>query len=351
MRAYVLNDVGDFSLKNIETPRPKSGEVIVKVKAAGICGSDIPRAYVTGAHKHPIVLGHEFSGVVDSVGDGVDLKWVGKRVGVFPLIPCNKCTQCQEEHYEMCSDYSYLGSRTDGGFAHMVAVPQWNLIELPEEVSFESAAMLEPMAVAAHAIRRANLNSEDKVVVCGMGTIGLLVVMCLKEMGIRNIYAIYNKDIQKQCLMDIGLESTDCCDSRTGNVESWIMEKTNGQGVNAFFECVGKNDTVNYGLRSVAPSGKIMLVGNPHSDMCFDKNTYWKLLRRQITVFGTWNSSFTHNDLDDWNYVLKKLKDGRLRPEKFISHRYSFEDLLQGFEKMRDKEEYVKIIMCNDDNI
>lgn len=348
MKAYYLRDVGKFNIEDIPEPQLRDGEVIVDVKAAGICGSDIPRIYETGAHVHPIVIGHEFSGIVSNVGKNVDGGWMGKRVGIFPLIPCKTCEQCRKEQYEMCRNYSYLGSRTDGGFAEKVAVPEWNLIKLPENVSFEEAAMLEPMAVAVHAMRRIAPTEKDSVMVVGMGTIGLLLVMFLKEQGVKNIYVVYNKDSQKKYISDMGILDIDCCDSRKQDVEKWIKNKTNEQGVDIFFECVGKNETAALAINCVASAGKVMLVGNPHSNMMFDKATYWKVLRNQLAVYGTWNSSFTHKEDDDWHYVLGRVNERKIQPKELISHRFGFDDILQGFEIMRDKkEDYVKIMLSN----
>ena len=146
MKAQVLFDINNLQLQEIVIPTLKPSEVLVKVHATGICGSDIPRIYETGAHRHPLICGHEFSGEVVEVAEDVNNNWVGKKVGIFPLIPCNNCASCKNKKYEMCKNYNYLGSRCDGGFAEYVAVPEWNLIELPERVTYEQAAMLEPTA-------------------------------------------------------------------------------------------------------------------------------------------------------------------------------------------------------------
>ena len=142
MKAWVLEDVGDIQYKEAAKPHISENEVLVAVKAAGICGSYIPRIYQTGAHQMPLIPGHEFAGQVVQTGENADAKWRNKRVGIFPLIPCWKCIACIKGQYELCRNYSYLGSRRDGGFAEYVAVPERNLIELPENVSYEEAAML-----------------------------------------------------------------------------------------------------------------------------------------------------------------------------------------------------------------
>lgn len=350
MKAYVLRGINQFSLEEVQKPVPKENEVLVSVKATGICGSDIPRIYKSGTYSYPLIPGHEFSGVVEKSGADVNQSLCGKRVGIFPLIPCGNCAPCRNKQYEMCRNYSYLGSRRNGGFAEYVVVPAGNLIELPDNVSYEEAAMLEPMAVAVHAMRRVQPSKADTVAVCGMGTIGLLLVMFLKEAGIKNILAVGNKEFQRQSVLRFGLPEDAYCDSRTMDVEQWMKCKTNGKGVDVFFECVGKNETLIQAVNSTTPAGRITLVGNPYSDMCLEKPVYWKILRNQLTVTGTWNSSFSFAsdedvEADDWHYVLQKLEQRLINPAELITHRFSLENLEKGFRIMRDKsEDYVKVM-------
>ena len=345
MKAYVLHGANDIRYEEVEKPVAKNGEVIVAVKAVGICGSDIPRIYQTGAHVHPLIPGHEFAGRVVEIGSGVDPKWKDKAVGVFPLIPCGECVPCKHKQYEMCRHYNYLGSRCDGGFAEYVAVPERNLIELPFGVSYEQAAMLEPMSVAVHCMRRISPKKDDKVFVYGLGTIGLLLVMFLKESGIENLYVIGNKEFQKSNILKLGIDEGNYCDSKVIDVTGWIMEKTHSIGADCIFECIGKNETVSKCIENAAPAGKVMLVGNPYSDMALDKNIYWKILRNQLTLTGTWNSSFICEEDDDWHYVVNKIANGLVKPEELISHRFSLEGLEKGMQIMRDKsEDYVKVM-------
>ena len=347
MKAYVLHGVNDLRLEDVDIPELQDNEVLVKVKAAGVCGSDIPRIYKTGTYSFPLIPGHEFSGVVEAVAGKDDSRWIGKRVGVFPLIPCKSCAPCKAKKFEMCRHYSYLGSRTNGGFAEYVAVPVWNLIELPDNVTFEQAAMLEPMAVAVHALRGAGVDSEQSVAVLGLGTIGLLLCMFLTQKGVKNIFVIGNKEFQKQQIIKLGIPEDHYCDSRTERVEEWLANRTEERGVDVFFECVGKAETINQAILNTAPGGPVQLVGNPASDILFEKNIYWKILRNQLTVKGSWNSSFTHENNDDWHYVLNALKQGEVAPEKFITKKLAFDKLEQGLSVMRDKtEEYVKIMIC-----
>ncbi|MCI8814354.1 MAG: galactitol-1-phosphate 5-dehydrogenase [Lachnospiraceae bacterium] len=345
MKAFVLHQIGDFRLENAADPKPKEGETLVEVKATGICGSDIPRIYQSGTYSYPLIPGHEFSGVVRETKAATDSRWLDKRVGVFPLIPCRRCAPCLKSQYEMCRNYSYLGSRRNGGFAQYVAVPTDNLIELPESVNFTEAAMLEPMAVAVHAMRRVKINPSDTAVVCGLGTIGLLLLMFLIESGVSKIFALGNKEFQRQTAKKLGLPDGFYCDIRNQDVEKWIQAQTNGLGADVFFECVGKNETLCQAVEFTAPGGKVMLIGNPHAHMALEKQIYWKILRNQLTIAGTWNSSFTHDPKDDWHYALDRLSQKRISPTELISHTFPLEELEQGFRIMRDKtEDYGKIM-------
>lgn len=348
MKAWVLHGINDFRYETVEKPILSNDEVLVAVKAAGICGSDIPRIYRTGTYSYPLIPGHEFAGVVVECGEAVDKSLMDAHVGVFPLIPCGECQPCRNRQYEMCRNYSYLGSRRDGGFAEYVAVPAQNLIRLPDNVTFEEAAMLEPMAVAVHAIRHVTFSDRDTIVVCGLGTIGLLVLMFLLERGngaSQRILVIGNKDFQRRTVAQMGLPQECYCDSRNHDVHEWIMERTNGNGADVFFECVGKGETLAQAVGTAAPAGRIVLVGNPSSDMALEKAVYWKLLRNQLTVTGTWNSSFTRESDDDWHYALDKLSGKRIDPAALITHRFSLGDLERGFQIMLNKEEdYCKVI-------
>ena len=356
MKAQILYGIGNLKLTEIDKPFPKPGEALIKVTDCGICGSDVPRVFKTGAHNMPLIPGHEFTGCVEACDDNPDL--IGKRVGIFPLIPCMKCTQCLSSHYEMCENYNYLGSRRDGGFAEYVCAPLWNLLPLPESVSDEEAAMLEPMAVAVHAMRRALGKSlplpSKSIVVCGLGTIGLLMALFLKDAGFDNVICIGNKDIQKKKLLQMGYPQDSFCDVRYGDPANFIYEKTADQGADCYFECIGRSESYEQAVKCTAPLGTVMLVGNPASDMELSKETYWKILRNQLTLLGTWNSSY-YGPEDDWRYVITRLSawnkeaassKPHFSPADLITHRFSLEDLDKGLDIMRRKsEEYIKIMV------
>lgn len=340
MKAYVLKDINKLVFSEVEKPQAdiENNEVLVKVKAAGVCGSDIPRIFTKGTYNYPLIPGHEFSG---KVVEAKDDELLGKRVGVFPLIPCMKCPQCKKRQYEMCSDYSYIGSRQDGAFAEYVKVPEANLIKIPDNVSFEAAAMMEPMAVAVHAIRSIKPKKDETVAVCGMGPIGMMVTMFLLEMGIEDVIVFANKEHQRKKAIELGV-----------NPKNLGLKD---RPIDVFFECVGTNETINWAINLTAPGGRVMLVGNPASDLELDQNTYWKILRKQLTLKGTWNSSFAMDGFmqfgspDDWHYVLERLANGRIDPTRLITHKYPLNELREGLGIMKDKsEDYIKVMAVID---
>ncbi len=360
MKAWVLHDIGDIRYEDVDVPAAAPGEVRIRVAAAGICGSDVPRICETGAHRMPLIPGHEFAGTVEETGKGVSEFWLGKRVAVFPKIACNKCRMCREGHSELCSDYDYTGSRRDGAFAEYVTVPAKNLLELPEIVPFEQAAMLEPLAVAANAVRTGCGKSDGSfyvpknAAVCGAGPIGLAVVMMLKHLGCEGVFLIANKDAQRKRAGLFGVAENSFCDSRYNDPAKWLSDVTDG-GAEVYFECVGNNESIYYGIESLAPAGRLVLVGNPASDMSFSRDTYWKILRKCLTISGIWNSSFAQVDpgedgcRDDWHFVLDLIAEGGISPEKLISHRFLLEDSDEALKVMRDrKSDRCKVMILTD---
>ena len=144
MKACVLKGINDIECMLIEKPEVSAGNVLVKVKACGICSSDLNRVYRTGAYHYPTVLGHEISGEIVEIGEGVSQEYLGKHVVVFPLLPCNECEYCKEGFYAQCKNYNYFGSRCDGGMAEYLNVPLWNINLIQEPVPYEIAALAEP---------------------------------------------------------------------------------------------------------------------------------------------------------------------------------------------------------------
>ena len=156
----------------------------VKIINVGVCSSDISRAFSNGAYFYPLVMGHEMAGEIVALGQDVTQYKIGDKVAVFPLLPCFKCVACQQESYQQCQDYGYYGSRQDGAYTEYLNVKAWNLLPIPNHISLADAALIEPLAVVLHAIKRAKLLVEEKpmsIAILGAGFLGLLMACILSK--------------------------------------------------------------------------------------------------------------------------------------------------------------------------
>lgn len=343
MKAYVLEAVDKLVYKEVETPKCKSGYALVEVKAACICGSDIPRIFETGTYHFPTIPGHEFAGIVREVVDEEYKELVGERVGIFPLIPCRECNPCKEETFELCRNYNYLGSRCDGGFAEYVLVPIWNLLPLPEEISYEEAAMLEPISVARHAVTRLSDITGKTACVFGPGTIGMLMAQWLRILGAKQVMLVGTKPEQAELAAKLGFDLF--CNSKTENVEEFIKKHTNDEGVDIAIEGVGNNVVLTQCLQVVKAGGELLMVGNPHSDAQIEKSVFWQILRKQLKIYGTWNSSY-HGGLDsDWTEAISALESGELKASMQITHKLPFDELHKGLAIMKERKEFYNKVM------
>lgn len=341
MKAHVLKSIGDLQYEDMACPTLRSDEVLVNVKACGICGSDVNRVFKTGTYHFPTVIGHEFSGVVVSTSES-NSQWQGKRVGVFPLKPCFECSLCKAGRYEMCLSYDYLGSRCNGGFEEFVAVPAWNLIELPHNVSFEEAALLEPISVALHALKHAGDISGKTVSIIGPGPIGNLIVMIAKIRGAKKVIMIGRTTEKLEFSSNIGADLV--INSNNDYITKMIESETEGNGSDIVIEGTGSSKSLSNCIEIAARGGKIILMGNPLEDVQIPQNIYWQILRRQLTLTGTWNSSFG-SCYDDWHEAVSLLSSGDLDVSQLITHRLQFHELNRGLEIMRDDSIFSQKVM------
>lgn len=333
MKAYVLNKIGDLSYENVPVPELRKDWALIKVKAAGICSSDIPRIYERGTYHFPTIPGHEFAGEVVKVNGEKYNDIVGKRVAVFPLIPCGKCKQCKNKLYEMCENYDYIGSRRNGAFAEYVEVPVWNLIELGDNIPYEAAALMEPLSVALHAIRKADISNDSSIAIIGTGTIAIAISQILNALGYSQIGIIARNSNKKSLI------------SRFGNVEYIIENESNTYMFDAVFECVGSEEAIEQALKYAGTGAQIILVGNPYGNINLSQNLYWKILRKQLTVKGTWNSTYDGQNESDWTTVRSMLKNNKINTRDMITQKYHQEDLIEALNVMKNHiETYCKVM-------
>ena len=335
MKAYVLHGIGDLRYEDWSLPEIYPGWALVKVLVARICSSDIPRIFEKGTYHFPTIPGHEFSGKVERVADESDRHWLGKRVGVFPLIPCKKCASCEKGQYETCSNYDYIGSRRDGGFAEYVAVPVWNLLELPETVSDVQGALLEPAAVALHAVKRAQIFPSASICVVGTGAIGLLAGQWAKIYGADRVVIKGRSEFKRQLVQQCGLE--------------YMGDDRSGEEFDCVIEAVGSVRALEESLLLTAPGGRLVLMGNPDGPRTLSQELYWRILRKQLTLAGTWNSSYGDED-SDWTEVVQTLVDKKLQIGAVVTHVLESKKLMDGLAMMRNRTEtFGKILLHCDE--
>lgn len=187
MKAAVVVANEDVQYQEVEEPQVTPGHVKIKVRYSGICGSDIPRVLNHGVHFYPIVLGHEFSGDVVEVGEGVTKVKVGDRVSGAPLLPCMKCDDCQKGNYSLCKHYSFIGSREQGANADYVVVPEKNAVPFADNVPYEQGAMFEPATVAIHGVFQNDYHGGEYVAILGGGTVGMFTMQWTKIFGSKKV--------------------------------------------------------------------------------------------------------------------------------------------------------------------
>lgn len=311
---------GIYKIEQSEKPTIKEGENLVRVKASGVCGSDIPRVFEKTYH-YPLVVGHEFCGVIE---DSYDKSKIGKKVCIFPIKPCFNCDSCKEQNYANCVGYDYYGSRCDGGMQDYVVAKDFNLIELPDNISFHAGAMVEPTAVCLHAVKKFDLNGKV-VKVYGAGTIGLLCCMLAKVRGAKEVI-VFDVDVKKMALAEsLGFKASK-------NAPDIIIDAS------------GAMPAVESAIKEIKPFGEVLLVGNAHKDMVFKVDTYSQILRKQLTIKGSWNSDFKELE-NDWKDAIRLISKGEIKPELLITHVYKLENADKAFDMIKEKKEMFNKVM------
>ena len=264
MKAAVLYTENNIKFEDIDMPDVEAEEVRIKVMAAGICGSDTHKMTSKWKYNLPAIMGHEFSGYITEVGENVTKFKVGDRVIGVPFEPCFECEYCQRGQFSLCDDYGMVGSKRFGSFAEYVNIKERNVLPIGD-MDFEEAAMIEPLAVAAHGVLGIEPHIGDTVAVFGMGTIGMLVVEWLKLAGVKEIIAIDIFDDKLQEAKQRGCGKT--INSKNEDLFEKINEYTNGRGVDIAIECAGSNITQEQCLLVTRKRGKVGYLGIAYKDV------------------------------------------------------------------------------------
>lgn len=332
MRAAVLQNIGELVVQDVDSPNATDGNVLIQVRACGVCGSDVPRILSTGTYQFPTIPGHELAGEVIAVGSGVDPDLMGRRCAVIPLIPCRKCEICELGLFALCCDYDFLGSRRDGGFAEMVSAPADNLVSLPDSMDWISGAMLEPVTVALHVLRRTSFRYGATAVVFGLGTVGSLVAQWCRAFGAAQVIGVDIDSRKLELARELGITALNSADS---NVFVAVAALTEGRGVEFAFETSGAARALAKTTELVGVGGTIGLVGRPASAVTLEPDSFERLLRKQLTVMGSWSFEFTRYPRSAWHEAVAAIAAGRIRCQPLVSHRIGLDGILATVKQMQ----------------
>lgn len=328
MKAVRLFSIGDFRVDQVETPIPKDSEILVKVKGCGVCGSDIDRIYVSGTSNqhYPMTLGHEIAGTVVAVGGKANANLVGQAGAIIPLLPCKTCDPCLVGKYNLCESYDYFGSRRDGGFAQYVLLPSdWNFVAANCDY-FEALCLAEPTCVALHAVRRCGTVAGASIVIFGAGPIGLLAARWATLFGALDVVLV---DVDEEKVAFCKQQGLIAVNSKHNDVKMFIRDTLHQKHVNFAIEGTGFADALEGCLRITKPTGKVVMLGNPHQDTVISKQAHSLILRKELNLAGVWNSDFSNFTMNEWKFAVRMLAEGKLNVTNLITHRVPAEQLAQ----------------------
>jgi L-iditol 2-dehydrogenase len=292
MRALLLSDYKTLSVVDMPVPAIAEDEALVRVRACGVCGSDI-HGYdgSTGRRIPPLVMGHEAAGVIERVGSRVERFATGDRVTFDSMVSCGACDFCRRGRINLCDNRMVLGVscgdyRRHGAFAEYVSVPARILYKLPDNLPFERAALTEAVSIAVHAVNRRVPAPDETAVVVGTGMIGLLTIQVLKAKGVRTIVAVDVDARKLELARRMGAAQT--VNATADDVPAAVTDITGGRGADAAFEVVGHGDTVAQAIRSVRKGGTVVLIGNLSPTVELPLQS---VVTREISVLGSCGSN------------------------------------------------------------
>jgi len=342
MKAVILENKGVMTHGEVPMPVPSAGQVILKVKAASICGSDISR-FAKGHRMYPLILGHEVAGVVTAIGEGVSSDLLGKHAVIIPLVPCFHCEECQRGYYSACHSYSFIGSRRNGGFAEYVEIPERNALVLPDDLSFEAAALIEPSTVARHLLDLGNFQRGQTAMVFGAGSIGLMLVQWLRILGAGLILC---SDV-----IDDNLKAASCLGAHHVFNPAQVdvkdeVKRLTGEGVDLSIEAAGATQALAQTIQVTRPRGIVVCGGNQPLDASLPMQFIEDLMRKELTMVGGFMSYSAPFPGHEWTDTITAIQSGELDMDAMISHHYALDAAPEVFAQIAARQlHHQKIIL------
>ncbi|WP_293780110.1 alcohol dehydrogenase catalytic domain-containing protein [uncultured Aeromicrobium sp.] len=334
MRAVRWHAAGDLRIDDIDEPTAGPDQVLIEVEACGICGTDLhefrhgPVMIRSGPHpltgaQPPITLGHEFSGTVAAVGDGVDDLRIGQLVTVDPCLRCGRCAACERGDYHLCARGGSVGLACDGALAEKVVVPRVQVVAVPDGVTARQAAVAEPLAVGLHAAKRADVTAGSSVLITGAGPIGIAALLSAAALGATQIFV--SEPVPERAQLALSLGATEVFDPRTSDVRKEVFVRTGRQGPDSAIEATGHPQAFDLGLRSLRRGGTLAVAGISPSTIECD-------LRQVVLYERQVRGSLGYNR--DIERVLGLIAARRLDPSPYLTRIAPLEDAPQWFELM-----------------
>lgn len=349
MKAAVLYGDEDIRYEDAPMPELRPGEVKVRVRAAGICGSDIPRVFQSGAFYYPIILGHEFSGeIVETCGEVNGLRTGGCVVGA-PLVPCMKCGDCQKGNYASCKQYSFFGSKRQGAFCDYVVMPAIHAVPFDRErISFQQAAMFEPATVGLHGLFCGDYQGGGEVAILGGGTIGLFTMQWARIFGAKHITVFDIDDQRLEFLRGYGADYT--VNTRRESFMEEALAVTGGAGFDYVFETAGQSATMNIAFQIAAVKSRLCFIGNPHKDVVFPPATWERMNRKEFRLTASWMSYSPPYPGREWSLTAHFLREGQLKiTDDLIYKTYPMSQAKEAFLNFKSGPVPGKVLLLNED--
>ncbi len=336
MKAAVMRGIKDIRTETVPDPVLEPHGVIIKVKACGICGSDL---HVYKRDEQGTIFGHEFSGDVVSVGDQVKGIAPGMRVTAVGFRPCGKCFWCSQGKGHRCSNMALLGYQFPGAMAEYVHIPFAALgrtvFPLPEELSYEEAASVEPLSISYFSVNRAQPKPDESVAVLGLGVIGLYAIQVLKSFGVTRILASGRRAARLRAATECGADVV--IDAASQDPTAAVMDATAKMGVNTVVECAGQQATFDQAVAMARGGGKILLVGIYEQPLTWDP---LPAISKNLSLIGCLGGNFPAS--------IELLRSGKVSARPLITHRFTLDQAAEAFRAQLQEPDAIKVMFTMD---